>query len=223
MGLLKIFIYIRIPIKSMKIMIEREAEDFLEKEGFPVVERVEVKNEVQLLNNARRLGFPLAMKVVSQKVLHKTDVGGVKLDIKTEDELKQAFHELEKIQDFESVLIQKYTQGNFVLVGIKKDPTFGHVIAAGLGGIFTEVMKDVSFRVVPLTKDDALQMIEELKSYPILKGVRGMKANLDSIIEIILKLSKLAEKYPKIQELDINPIVVNEEKSIIVDARIIFE
>jgi len=207
----------------MKIMIEREAEDFLEKEGFPVVERVEVKNEVQLLNNARRLGFPLAMKVVSQKVLHKTDVGGVKLDIKTEDELKQAFHELEKIQGFESVLIQKYTQGNFVLVGIKKDPTFGHVIAAGLGGIFTEVMKDVSFRVVPLTKDDALQMIEELKSYPILKGVRGMKANLDSIIEIILKLSKLAEKYPKIQELDINPIVVNEEKSIIVDARIIFE
>jgi acetyl-CoA synthetase (ADP-forming) len=207
----------------MKILIEKEAESFLEKEGFPIVKRAIVKNETQLLNNARKLGFPLALKIISSKILHKTDVGGVKLNLKTEQELIKAFKTLKEIKGFESALLQKYTHGNYVLVGIKKDPTFGHVIAVGLGGIFTEVIKDVSFRVCPLSKKDALDMIKELKAYSILKGIRGKKVNIDSIVNIILKMSDLAKKYQNIKELDINPVVVDEKKAIIVDARIIFE
>jgi acyl-CoA synthetase (NDP forming) len=122
-----------------------------------------------------------------------------------------------------NILVQKYTEGKQIIIGLKKDPTFGHVLAFGLGGIFTEILKDVSFRICPITEQDAELMIQEIKGYSILKGYRNSSANIKSIKQILMKTSELAKKYPKIKELDINPLIVNEKQATIVDARIIFD
>lgn len=206
----------------MKVFTEKEAENFLEKEGFPIAERKFAKIKTEALKFAKQLGFPLSLKIVSKKILHKTVVSGVKLNLKTEEEIGKAFDELKKIKNFEGCLVQKFVPGEYVLIGLKKDPSFGHVIAFGLGGVFTEVIKDVSFRVCPITKKDAEDMMEEIKGYVILKSDHE-QVNIVALKKILLKTSELAKKYQNIKELDINPVVVNEKKATIVDARIIFE
>ena len=164
------------------------------------------------------------MKIIGKKILHKTDVGGVKLDIRNLDEAKRSFKVLKKIRGFEGVLVQKFIPGKYVLVGLKKTKEFGHVIVFGLGGVFTEVISDVSFRVCPIKEKDAEEMINEIKGKQILYGIRGGKrVNIKAIKQILLKISKLSSKYPKIKELDINPAIVSEKDATIVDARIIFE
>ena len=111
----------------------------------------------------------------------------------------------------------------FIITGLKKDPTFGHVIAFGVGGIFTEIIKDVVFRVCPISKKDAIEMIKEIKAYKILEGTRGEKpVNFYSLLRVLLALSELSKKYENIEELDINPLIVNEKNAKIVDARIVF-
>ena len=206
----------------MKILTEQEAENFLEKRKFPVARRLTAKTKEQALAAAKKLGFPLTLKIISKKILHKSIVNGVKLNINSNEDVEKAFDELKKIRNFEAALVQKFIPGEYVLIGLKKDPTFGHVIAFGLGGIFTEVIKDVSFRVCPITKKDAEEMMHEIKGYAILKSDHE-KFNINAIKNILLKISALAQKNPKKKELDINPVVVNEKKATIVDARIIFE
>ncbi len=207
----------------MKVLTEYNAEDFLEKNGFLIVERKLFNEEHDAYDYAKKLGFPVVLKVVSDKILHKSDVNAVRLNVYSEDFFK-VFNELKnmKVEKY-GVLVQKFVHGKYVLIGLKKDETFGHVIAVGLGGIFAEVIKDVSFRVVPVTKNDVLDMLRELKCYEILTGYRGDKVNINLIVNIILMVSRLAEKYPEILELDINPLVVNSESASIVDARIVFD
>jgi len=208
----------------MKVLSEKDAEIFLEKNGFPVAKRIIAKNLEQTIKAAKKMGFPLVLKIVSKKILHKSDVHGVKLNLKNIEEVKNGFNELRKIKNFEGVLVQEYIEGKYIITGLKKDSCFGHVLVFGLGGIFTEIIKDVSFRVCPITKKDTYEMIKEIKGYKILEGIRGEKAvNLDSISNILLKLSNLSKKYKNIQELDINPLIVNNKSSKIVDARIVFE
>tara|TARA_Y100000310_G_C20611798_1_gene778377 strand:- start:768 stop:1391 length:624 start_codon:yes stop_codon:yes gene_type:complete len=207
----------------MQILVEKEAEDFLEKEGFPVAERTYCKTSKEAIRASRKIKYPVAMKVVSKKVLHKTEAGGVILDIKGDKEVQKSFNFMKKIKGFEGVLIQDYTIGLFILLGLKKDPTFGPVVTVGTGGIFTEILRDVSFRVCPITKQDADEMIKELKLYKILKGFRGKKYASQKVISTLIKLSKLSQKYPKIKELDINPLIATEKQVSIVDARIVFE
>ena len=204
-------------------MIEREAEDFLEDAGFKVAKRFVCKSVYESLKAAKRFKYPVAMKVVSKKVLHKTDVGGVFLDIKSDQEVKKVFNELKKIRGFEGVMVQKYTEGACLLLGIKKDPTFGHVLVVGAGGIYTEIFKDASFRVCPITKSDAEEMIKELDYYNVLKGSRGKTYKLKPVIETLVALSKLTQTNPEINELDINPMILEEKKARIVDARIVFD
>ena len=208
----------------MKVLIERGAEDFLEKHKFPVAKRVVIKKENEIELAVKKLSFPLSMKIIGKNILHKSDVGGVKLDIRNLAEASKAFKELKKIKGFEGVLIQKFIEGKYVLLGLKKTREFGHVIAFGLGGVFTEVISDVSFRVCPVKEKDVTEMMDEIKGKSVLYGLRGSKrANINAIKNILLKLSKLSEKYPDIKELDINPVVVGPKKAEIVDARVIFE
>jgi len=120
-------------------------------------------------------------------------------------------------------MVQEYLMGESLLLGLKKDATFGHAVAVGSGGIYTEVLKDVSFRVCPLTARDAEEMMEELKIYPVIKGMRGGRDWRKNVRDIVLKVSKLAETYPMIHELDINPLMLSEKGAIVVDARMVVE
>lgn len=207
----------------MKILTEFEAEQFLEENKFPIVERRLFIDPELALNYAERLGFPVVLKIASDKLLHKSDINAVRLDVYKEN-FMQVFKELNNIKiEKKGILVQKFAPGKTLLIGLKKDPTFGHAIAVGLGGVFAEVIKDVSFRVVPISKKDALDMLKELKGYEILKGYRGGKADTDVIIDILLKVSKLSEKNKEISELDINPLVVSDNKALVVDARIVFD
>ena len=206
----------------MKILKEKEAEELLKKEGFPIINGSYADSIQKCLKEANKLGFPIVLKVVAKNVIHKSDVGGVILNIKSIDELKDSYKKLSKIKGFEGVLVQKQTDGNFLLLGLKNDNIFGHVIALGTGGIYTEILKDVTFRVCPVNNNDADQMIKEIKSYQILMGARGnKKSNIKKLSDIIVKLSKLTLKYKNIQELDINPLIINDKEAVVADARIV--
>lgn len=207
----------------MKILTEFNAENFLEAEGFPIVPRILAKSKHEAYLAGKKLGFPVVLKVSSEELLHKSEKNAVKLNI---DQFKfdKAYDELDKIPiKKQGIVVQKFLNGKYVLLGLKKDPTFGHVIVAGLGGIYTEIIKDVSMRITPIKRQDAIDMLKELKSYKILEGFRGEKVNINLIVEELLKLSKLSEKYPNITELDINPLIANEHSARVVDARIVFE
>lgn len=207
----------------MRVLIEKEAEDFLEKEGFPVATRYTAINLKEAINYSKKLGYPVTLKVISKFILHKSDVGGVKLDLRNEEEVKKAFSELQKLKGFEGALIQRFREGRFVLIGLKEDQTFGHAIAFGTGGIYTEVLKDVSFRICPIEEKDADEMIKETKAYEILRGARGQsQINLTKLKNLLIKFSKLPLKYQNIKELDVNPLLVTDKSEEIIDARIIF-
>lgn len=207
----------------MHIYTEYKAEDFLEKEGFPVVNRRIFTNREEAFNYAKRIRFPVVLKIASDHLLHKTDVNAVRLNIHEEDFFKNYMDLWSmKIQKY-GILVQKFINGKYIIIGVKKDETFGHVVLVGIGGIFAEVIKDTSLRVLPIERKDAIEMLEELKGYEILKGYRGEKADIRLIVDVIMKVSKLVEKHPSISELDINPLIVNENSAKIVDARIVFD
>lgn len=207
----------------MRILTEYSAENFLEENGFEIVTRILVQNKDQALQAAKHLGFPVVLKISSNELLHKSEKNAVKLNI-NEANLNQAYEELNKIKiEKQGIIVQKYINGKFILLGLKRDPTFGQVILVGIGGIYTEIIKDTSMRITPINKSEAEKMLKELKSYKILEGYRGEKVNINLITETLVKLSKVSEKYPNIKELDINPLIVNEHYAKIVDARIIFE
>ena len=208
---------------GMRILREKEAEELLKKEGFPIIKGEFADSIEKAVRISKKLDFPIVLKIVAKNVIHKSDVGGVILNIKSFDELKDSYKKLNKIKGFEGVLVQKQTEGNFLLLGLKKDNIFGHVIALGTGGIYTEILKDVTFRVCPIEKKDARQMIGEIKSYKILLGARGSKeSDIKKLENILIKLSRLPLKYNNIEELDINPLIINDKEAVIADARIVF-
>jgi len=174
---------------------------------------------------ALKLGFPVAMKIASKNVLHKTDKGGVILDIKSRQDVQNAYKRLMKSfpKKESKVLVQKMAGKGAVelIIGGKKDPHFGQMIMLGMGGIFVEVFKDVTFRVCPIDERDAMEMISELKVYPILAGARGRKpVNRKELVSTLLKVSKLLQKEdPK--EFDLNPLMADEKGCIAVDMRIL--
>jgi len=197
----------------MRVLIEKEAEDFLEKGGFNVIRRVYVEKEQELQEAASRLGFPLVMKVSGRGIIHKNKVGGVVKGITDYELAWEVFNKLKKISGAEGVMVQKQIEGKEFLLGIKRTPEFGHVIAFGAGGIHTEKLKDVSFRVYPLDKKEIKKMIREVR---ISKELN--KKAFEIIETNIHKLCGLIKKYQMIKELDINPLI----EGIIVDARIVW-
>jgi acyl-CoA synthetase (NDP forming) len=220
---------VKIKKKTIKVLFNKmpdeKAFDILKRYRITVPTYAFCKNEKQLYLALKKVGFPCVMKV-SGNITHKTDVKGVRINIENEEEARKNFNELIKIKGCEKVLVQKMIkEGYEIIVGGKKDPQFNRVVALGAGGIFTEFLKDVSFRIAPLSRREAEDMLREVRfSDLILKGFRGQKpANPDSIINTILSVSRIMEKYPNIKELDINPLFATSTKAIAADVRIILE
>ncbi|MCX8146945.1 MAG: acetate--CoA ligase family protein [Candidatus Woesearchaeota archaeon] len=205
----------------------------LEKYGLPFSKYFLVKSKEEAVKAAKKLKFPVVMKTAAKEIVHKSDVGCVITGINNEKDAEKAYLEIIKntsklkktkeISNITKVIVQRTEKGEEVIVGMKRDAQFGPVLMFGLGGIFVEILKDVSFRIAPVNKDGALEMIKETKASKILFGARGKKpTNIYAIADIITKLSKLSED-KKIKEIDLNPIIVNEKKATIVDARIIVD
>jgi hypothetical protein len=203
----------------MKILTEKEAEDFLEKEGFSVIERAIAKNKEQLKIADKTINLPWAMKVISNRIVHKKSAGGVLLNINSLAQAETALNKLANLEGFEGATIQPMFSGEELILGLKKTPEFGLTIMIGKGGSNVEKEKDVSFRVLPITLKDAKEMFSELKLYSSLKK---SGADIIQIEKSILQLADLAKRFPKIEELDINPLTINKKEAKVVDARIVF-
>ncbi|MFH1592583.1 MAG: acetate--CoA ligase family protein [Candidatus Woesearchaeota archaeon] len=205
-----------------EVYTEYRAEKLLKK-FVPVV-----KN--QLVNDIKEIKFkkfPLVLKIISLGALHKSDIGGVKV-VGNKEELERGFKSLinlakKKRLKLEGILVQEFVKGYELIVGIKKDSVFGHVLLFGAGGIYTEILKDISIRACPITLKDADSMIQDLKTKDILYGARGEKANVGKLKKNLVKISKIPLRYKKIEELDINPLIVNKKDVLVADARIVFE
>ncbi len=210
-------------------LTELESREILEHYKIPLVKASLAKAVDDVAAISKKMGYPIVMKVVSPQVVHKSDVGGVVLNINNEDEAKTAFEKIMKSvkkkipkAKIEGILIEKQISGGQeIIVGGKEDFTFGKVLMFGLGGVFTEVFNDVSIRVTPVSRNDCLSMIKETKGYKILSGYRGKNYDINSIVSVLLKTSKLLEDNKEIKELDINPVMVSESGAVAVDARII--
>ena len=213
-------------------LLEEEGYEVLQAYGFPTPQSILCTTEQEGIDAARQIGYPLVMKIVSPDIIHKSDAGGVKVGVKTDDELKSAFRTItENALKYKSdakikgVLVQEMVKSaKETILGASQDPTFGPVIMFGLGGIYVEVLKDVVFRVAPIEEQEATNMVESIKTIKLLKGVRGEKpSDLKAIADSLQRLSQLVVDFQEIKEFDINPLLVLEEGkgARVVDARII--
>lgn len=214
------------------LLTEIEAKSVLEEAGIPTIQAKLARSQKEAQALSREMGFPVALKVVSPDIVHKSDIGGVKLNLASARRVAVAYREImaavKEKQPKAKVLgvsVQKMARpGIEVILGMSKDPQFGPVIMFGLGGILVEILKDVSFRIVPLTRRDASQMIREIKGYPLLEGYRGQEPGDVAFLEdLILKVSDFVEKHPVIKELDLNPIFAYKKGAVAVDARLVLE
>ncbi|MBU4078522.1 acetate--CoA ligase family protein, partial [Patescibacteria group bacterium] len=175
------------------------------------------KSEKGLLEFAKDVGYPLALKI--SNALHKTDVGGVILDIENKKELIESYKKISKIS--KEIIVQEMIKGEKIIMGAKTDSVFGPIVLFGLGGIYVEILKDISFRLAPITRVEAKEMISEIKGYDILKGARGKQGvKIDELETMLLSLSDLIVK-EDIKEIDLNPVIANSKQTIAVDAKIL--
>ncbi len=213
-------------------LLETEAKVVCMDYDIPVTKFKLAKNDAEAVEHATSIGFPVVLKIVSPDIIHKSDVGGVIIGVKNVKEVRSAYRQImnnvrkhNPSAKIVGILVQEMAPaGTEVIVGSIKDPQFGPAIMFGLGGVFVEVLKDVTFRVAPVTEDEAVEMISEVKAYPLLKGYRNTPpADLKAITKILLNTSKLVMDHVEIKELDLNPIMVYEKGAKTVDARIILE
>lgn len=200
-------------------------EDFslLEKHGFRLLPYMLCRDEDDAAAAAKRIGYPIAMKIVSPQIEHKTDFGGVRVDVRNEEVMRHHFREIlsnAKGKKMDGILIQKMARkGIELIIGGKKDPQFGHMVVLGLGGIYVEIFKDISARICPLVAADVEEMLMELKAHPLLEGARGAKPiNKRVLEELVLNASRFMQK-EDLSEMDLNPVVCDEKGCDIVDAR----
>lgn len=213
-------------------LLEPEAKAVCVAYGIPVTKFSVAKTEKEALEFAGEIGFPVVLKVVSPDIVHKSDAGGVVVGLKNQTEVKAAYHRiLENARKYKAdakivgVLVQEMAPSSTeVIVGAVKDPQFGQTLMFGVGGIFVELEKDVTFRVAPVSEQDALDMVTGVKAFPLLKGFRNSPAvDIQAIVDILLCTSKLVMDYPEVKELDLNPVLVYMQGAKTVDARIILE
>jgi len=194
-----------------------DCRDVLEAYGIPFAP-MEVATDVETAKElAGAMGYPVVLKIVSPQIVHKTDVGGVVLGIEGPKELEEAYEDMvgrarRKVPgaEIQGVSVQKMVpQGRELILGMVRDPQFGPLVMVGLGGIYVEAFRDVSFRLAPLTRWDASQMLRELKAYPLLEGLRGEEAaDIEAVYETLIRISRLAADNPALSEMDINPLMV---------------
>ena len=212
------------------LLNEVEAKSLLKDAGVSVATTTLATSAAEAQAQAEAAGYPVVLKVVSPDIAHKSDVGGVKLNLKDKEAVAAAYDEIVANSKkavanarIAGVAVQHMApQGTEVIVGMTTDPQFGPVLMFGLGGIMVEVLKDVSFRLVPLAEKDADQMINEIKGRPVLEGVRGQPASdIKALKQTILKVSEFVEKHPEVRELDLNPVFAYPDGAMAVDARIV--
>ena len=212
------------------LLTEIEAKQMLEDAGVRVSPARLAKTADEAASLAEKLGFPVVLKVVSQQITHKSDVGGVELNLASAADVRAAYDRIVASAKehapnatIDGVAVQRMEPAGIeVIVGMTKDPQFGPVLMFGLGGVLVEVLKDVAFRVVPINERDARQMIHEIKGYPLLEGYRGHDpADVAKLEQLLLKLSSFVEQHPEVAELDLNPVFAYKDDAIAVDARIV--
>jgi len=216
--------------KEKRSLLETEAKELLKEYGIPVPDFKLIKSEDEITELAKEINFPIVMKIVSPDIIHKTDAGGVKVGIKDEKEAKTAYQDIiYKVKKYKKeakisgvIAYSMIPQETEIIIGMMKDHCFGPTIMFGLGGIFVEILKDISFRILPLKERDAEEMISEIKGYKILKGIRGEEPkDIEAIKDLLLKISQLTLDNPEINEIDLNPVFVFNKGLQVVDARMI--
>ncbi|HJW97349.1 MAG TPA: acetate--CoA ligase family protein [archaeon] len=216
----------------MRKLSDSEALKLAARYKIPLAKTFLAKNEKQAVLFAKRLKYPVALKIASPDIVHKVDSGGVILDVKDEKSLKEGFQAIlrnsrkkNRKARIDGVLVQQMASGDTeLIIGAKTDPQFGPVVMFGLGGIFVEVIKDVSFRLAPIERREAQEMIKEIKGYIILQGARGKKpANIKSIEDLLLSVSRMIWSTKKIKEIDLNPVFADEKRCVAVDMRVMVE
>ncbi|NHJ12167.1 MAG: acetyl-CoA synthetase [Candidatus Thorarchaeota archaeon] len=220
-------------------VLEHEAKDIMKAYGLPVPPYDTATTAEEAAEKAKKIGFPVVLKILSKDILHKSDAGGVKINLQNEEDVREAFSTImdnakkygkEKGVDVDlskGVFISDFADmGTEVIVGVTKDPQFGHALMFGLGGIFVEILKDVTFRLIPLTEIDAREMVSEIKAAKILEGARGQEPrDVDALIDVIMAVSKMVSENPEINEIDCNPTFLYEKGkgALVVDARILID
>ena len=216
--------------QQRQTLLEPEAKEICIAYGIPTPAFRVAHTPSEAMSLAEQVSFPVVLKVISEDILHKTEVGGVILSLNSEDQVKDAYEQLlsnvrgyKENSRIDGVLVQHMApRGVEVIVGGLRDNQFGPTVLFGLGGIFVEVLKDASFRVAPMTNLDTRQMIREIRSYPILEGVRGQPPSDEgAITDIIQATSRMLLENPKIQQIDLNPVMVYGKGATVVDARIV--
>ena len=214
------------------VLTEIESKEVLKQAGISIIATKLATSKEEAISMSQQFGFPVVLKIASPDIVHKSDAGGVKLGLKTAKQVGKAYEDiLAAIRQkhpqarIHGVSVQKMARpGVEVIIGMSKDAQFGPVLMFGLGGILVEVLKDVSFRIVPLAKRDAAQMIREIKGYPLLEGYRGQEAvDVSHLEELLIKVSDFVERNPEVKELDLNPIFAYSDGAIAVDARLVLE
>jgi acetyl-CoA synthetase (ADP-forming) len=212
--------------KGQKTLSEYESSLVIKSAGVPVVPSILAKTRDEAFQIAEKLGFPVVMKGCSAELAHKTEASMVKLNVANSEEAARVFDELMgKIKGLDGVLIQKMVKGSreFV-IGLSRDPQFGPCVMFGMGGIFTEALKDVTFRVAPLSKEDALEMIDEIKTKKLLGEFRGSPAvDRNALAKALIGVGDLGIKYDSITEIDINPLIICGDKPVAVDALVVLK
>lgn len=215
-----------------KYLNEIESKQLLKEAGVPTTDTRLAASRAEAIALAREIGFPVVLKIVSPDIVHKSDIGGVKVGLADSaavgtayDEILAAARAKQPGSRIDGVSVQNMAKpGVEVIIGMSKDSQFGPVLMFGVGGVLVELLKDVSFRIVPITQRDAGKMIQEIKSFPLLEGYRGSEpANIRALEDILLKISAFVAKTPEIKEIDINPVFARRDDAIAVDARIILE
>jgi acetate---CoA ligase (ADP-forming) subunit beta len=210
-----------------RILLETEAKEILQSKGIPTTAFKEAASTKEALQAAKEIGYPVVLKALSRQVIHKTDVGGVILDLHTPEQVEKSYQQImdqvKSIDPKGKVIVQEMVSpGVEVIIGVTTDPQFGPVIMIGIGGIFTELLEDTAFGLIPITRDDGWRMLRSLRGFPLLEGYRGQeKGDLESIVEILIEVSKLVCERKDILEIDLNPVIIGSKGSVVVDARFV--
>ncbi len=212
-------------LQGRSALSEYESKQVLASYGIPVTREVLVGDVKDLKTSVQEIGYPVVLKGCSPEIAHKTEKGMIRVDIRSDAEAVEAFDQImNNMQGSDGgVLVQEMVGGKRELVaGMTRDPQFGPCVMFGLGGIFTEILRDVTFRVAPLEKRDALEMMQEIKGHKILEQVRGMEAvNLDMMADILVQVGRIGLENEEVKEVDINPLIISGSKPVAVDALVV--
>ena len=213
---------------GQNVLTEFEYKQLLQEIGIPIPAQELTKTKEETVQVVEEIGYPVVLKLMAEDIVHKSDSGAVKLGLQNKEEVEKAYDELMKIpaESEKKISVQQMAKEPIteLIIGMTTDPQFGPSLMFGIGGILVELLEDVSFRIAPITEYDAKEMIHEIKGFPLLDGYRGKpKADIDAIVDVLLKISDFVMEHQEIYEMDLNPVFIYEDGISCVDARIILK